>query len=432
MFSLGEIVVGTVLSLEPTGALVDIGTPTPAHLPLREMSMAPVDTPSKVLQLNEIREFRIVASDEEQGQSRFIVSLRSLEEEIAWERLRQMQAEDVTTHSVVFATTEDGVLVKIEGLQGFVPSSHISTRKPKENLVGQELILTLLEVDEDRNCLVFSHRRALIGRKMSPIAVGDLKLGSVRGIKPYGVFIDIGGISGLLEISAISHELIENPHSVFKVDDEVKVLISKIDSERGRILLSTKLLEAEPGDMLKNPQLVYKKAGKMAAKHLGKLGRESGKDYWGDADAIKNLTEAGLEYIDENGDTQFLYFKVCAKNSLELLNLYTSTSQFIGTRNILGTSWGTAPYYIEFFTKPLTRIVFRNTEDFGKWRWRIKQTGWLIHDGISVKSPGNPTITELLPPLRFAEQEVNAIASLYNTQPLIGAAATESTVFSQA
>lgn len=382
MFSLSEIVVGTVLSVDPTGTLIDIGTQTPAFLPLREMSLASVDTPSEVLELNETREFRIVASGEEQGQSRFIISLRSLEEEIAWERLHQMQAEDVTLRSIVSAATDNGVLVQIEGLQGFVPDSHISTRKPKEDLVGQELQLKLLEVNEDCNRLLLSHRRALIEPKMVRLEVGDLKIGSVRGIKPYGVFIDIGGISGLLENAEISHELIENPHSVFNVNDEVKVLIVKIDAERGRILLSTKHLEPEPGDMLKNPQLVYKKAGKMAAKYLGKLGRESGKDYWGDADAIKNLTEAGLEYIDENGDTQFIDFKSCAKNSLDLLNLHTSTSQFIGKRNILGTFWGTTPCYMEFFTLPLTRIVFKNTEIFGKWRWQIKQTGWLIHDQI--------------------------------------------------
>lgn len=380
MFSLGEIVVGTVLSLEPTGALVDIGTQTPAFLSLGEMSMAPIDTPQEVLELNETREFRIVASDEEQGQSRFVLSLRSLEEEIAWERLRQMQTEDVTTRSVVFATTDKGVLVTIEGLQGFVPGSHISTRKPKEDLVGQELLLKLLEVEEDCNRLVFSHRLALIGRKMLRIAVGDLKLGIVRGIKPYGVFIDIGGISGLLEISDISHELIENPHSVFNVNDVVKALIVNLDAERGRISLSTKYLEPEPGDMLKKPQLVYEKAEKMAAKYLGKLGKESEKDYWGNADAIKNVTESGLEYIDDNGDIQFIDFKICAQNSLYLLNLQASTSQVVAKRHILGASWGTTPYYMEFFTQSLTTFVFYNAENFGNLRLKIKQAGWLILD----------------------------------------------------
>ncbi len=94
---------------------------------------------------------------------------------------------------------------------------------------------------------------------------------TVRGIKPYGAFIDIGGVSGLLHISEISHDHIDTPHSVFNVNDEVKVMIIDLDADRGRISLSTKQLEPEPGAMVKNPQLVYEKAEEMAAKFREKL-----------------------------------------------------------------------------------------------------------------------------------------------------------------
>ncbi|MCP5990092.1 S1 RNA-binding domain-containing protein, partial [Klebsiella pneumoniae] len=110
-------------------------------------------------------------------------------------------------------------------------------------LVGEELPLKFLEVDEDRNRLVLSHRRALVERKMNRLEVGEVVVGAVRGIKPYGAFIDIGGVSGLLHISEISHDHIETPHSVFNVNDEVKVMIIDLDAERGRISLSTKQLE---------------------------------------------------------------------------------------------------------------------------------------------------------------------------------------------
>jgi small subunit ribosomal protein S1 len=161
--------------------------------------------------------------------------------------------------------------VRIEGLRGFIPGSHISTRKPKEELVGEELPLKFLEVDEERNRLVLSHRRALVERKMNKLEIGEVVEGVVRGIKPYGAFIDIGGVSGLLHISEISHEHIETPHNVFNVNDEVKVMIIDLDSERGRISLSTKQLEAEPGDMVKDPKLVYAKAEEMAAKYREQL-----------------------------------------------------------------------------------------------------------------------------------------------------------------
>ena len=170
-----------------------------------------------------------------------------------------------------FATNRGGALVRIEGLRGFIPGSHISTRKPKEELVAEELPLKFLEVDEDRNRLVLSHRRALVERKMNRLEVGEVVIGTVRGIKPYGAFIDIGGVSGLLHISEISHDHIDTPHSVFNVNDEVKVMIIDLDAERGRISLSTKQLEPEPGAMVKNRDLVYEKAEEMAAKFREKM-----------------------------------------------------------------------------------------------------------------------------------------------------------------
>jgi small subunit ribosomal protein S1 len=152
-------------------------------------------------------------------------------------------------------------------LRGFIPGSHISTRKPKEELVADFLPLKFLEVDEERNRLVLSHRRALVERKMNRLEVGEVVVGTVRGIKPYGAFIDIGGVSGLLHISEISHEHIETPHSVLNVNDQMKVMIIDLDAERGRISLSTKALEPEPGDMLTDPQKVFEKAEEMAARY---------------------------------------------------------------------------------------------------------------------------------------------------------------------
>ncbi len=264
-FSPGDVVAGTVFSIEPRGALIDIGAKTAAYIPVQEMSINRVDSPEEVLQSNETREFFILTDENEDGQ--LTLSIRRIEYMRAWERVRQLQAEDATVRSLVFATNRGGALVRIEGLRGFIPGSHISTRKPKEDLVGEELPLKFLEVDEDRNRLVLSHRRALVERKMNRLEVGEVVIGNVRGIKPYGAFIDIGGVSGLLHISEISHDHIDTPHSVFNVNDEVKVMIIDLDAERGRISLSTKQLEPEAGDMVKNPQLVYEKAEEMAAKY---------------------------------------------------------------------------------------------------------------------------------------------------------------------
>ncbi|MCL1470101.1 S1 RNA-binding domain-containing protein [Argonema antarcticum] len=268
-FNPGDIVAGTVFSIEPRGALIDIGAKTAAYIPIQEMSINRVDAPEEVLQSNETREFFILTDENEDGQ--LTLSIRRIEYMRAWERVRQLQAEDATVRSGVFATNRGGALVRIEGLRGFIPGSHISTRKPKEELVGEELPLKFLEVDEDRNRLVLSHRRALVERKMNRLEVGEVVIGSVRGIKPYGAFIDIGGVSGLLHISEISHEHIDTPHSVFNVNDEIKVMIIDLDAERGRISLSTKQLEPDPGDMIRNRDRVYDMAEEMAVKYREQL-----------------------------------------------------------------------------------------------------------------------------------------------------------------
>lgn len=293
-FSPGDIVAGTVFSMEPRGALIDIGAKTAAYIPIQEMSINRVDAPEEVLQPNETREFFILTDENEDGQ--LTLSIRRIEYMRAWERVRQLQSEDATVRSLVFATNRGGALVRIEGLRGFIPGSHISTRKPKEELVSEELPLKFLEVDEDRNRLVLSHRRALVERKMNRLEVGEVVIGTVRGIKPYGAFIDIGGVSGLLHISEISHDHIDTPHSVFNVNDEVKVMIIDLDAERGRISLSTKQLEPEPGDMIKNRDLVYDKAEEMAARYREQM---AAKQQGIDLNAVSAEAEAPVEEVVE-------------------------------------------------------------------------------------------------------------------------------------
>jgi len=264
-FKPGDLVKGTVFALEPKGAMIDIGAKTAAFMPVQEVSINRVEGLNEVLRPSESREFFIMSEENEDGQ--LALSIRRIEYQRAWERVRQLQKEDATIYSEVFATNRGGALVRVEGLRGFIPGSHISARKIKDDLEGEYLPLKFLEVDEERNRLVLSHRRALVEKKMNRLEVGEVVVGSVKGIKPYGAFIDIGGVSGLLHISEISHEHIETPHNVLNVNDQMKVMIIDLDSERGRISLSTKALEPEPGDMLTDPQKVFSKAEEMAAKY---------------------------------------------------------------------------------------------------------------------------------------------------------------------
>merc|ERR1712054_538021 len=93
-----------------------------------------------------------------------------------------------------------------------------------------------------------------------------------RGVKPYGAFIDIGGMQGLLHISQISHNHIENVEAVLPMGASIKAMV--INQDKGRIALSTKTLEPEPGDMLKDSAMVYEKAEETAVKYQERMEAE--------------------------------------------------------------------------------------------------------------------------------------------------------------
>jgi small subunit ribosomal protein S1 len=98
--------------------------------------------------------------------------------------------------------------------------------------------------------------------------------GVVRGVKPYGAFIDLNGVSGLLHISQISHDHVSDISAVLQEGTAIKCMVLQQDKEKGRISLSTKTLEPEPGDFIKDPQLVFDKAEEMCARHHARLEEE--------------------------------------------------------------------------------------------------------------------------------------------------------------
>jgi len=194
-FKPGDVVNGTVFALESKGAMIDIGAKTAAFMPLQEVSINRVEHLSDVLEPGEIREFFILSEENEDGQ--LTLSIRRIEYQRAWERVRQLQKEDATIYSEVFATNRGGALVRVEGLRGFIPGSHISTRKAKEELVADFLPLKFLEVDEERNRLVLSHRRALVERKMNRLEVGEVGGGGGEAGVGVGAVAEVVGGGGV-------------------------------------------------------------------------------------------------------------------------------------------------------------------------------------------------------------------------------------------
>merc|ERR1719504_520202 len=139
---------------------------------------------------------------------------------------------------------------------------------------GQTLPLKFLEVDQENNKLVVSNRRAVVEQQMADLSRGDIIEGMVKALKPYGAFVEVGGMSGLLHISQISYDRIDDLEKVFQPGDKVKCMIIDHDKVNGRIALSTKTLEPEPGDMLKDPKMVFDMAEEAAKDIVMGLGED--------------------------------------------------------------------------------------------------------------------------------------------------------------
>ncbi|KAH9561266.1 hypothetical protein CY35_05G012100 [Sphagnum magellanicum] len=258
----GDVVKGVVIKSDMRGALIDIGAKAPAYLPLYEACIHPLKNIEEVgLFPGSKEEYMILREDDDNG--RMIVSLRELQKDIAWERCRQLQMDNVTVRAKALTVNRGGVVVNVEGLPGFMPFSQMSKGYVVEELVGKEIPFKILEANEEQMRLILSNKKAVAENQPS-YTIGSVVEGTVQSVKPYGAFIDIGTVVGLLHISQISHDRLTSVEAVLAPGDKLKVMILSQDKEKGRISFSTKKLEPTPGDMLRNPALVYAKAEETA------------------------------------------------------------------------------------------------------------------------------------------------------------------------
>lgn len=300
-FSEGDIIPGVVQQLDPNGAMVDIGAKASALCPTVEVSIAQVTALEDVLSLGDEREFQIIRSENADGE--LLLSIRRIEFSRAWARVAQLAAEDVTIMGTVMSVNRGGGLVVVEGLRAFLPGSHISVqREAQEDLVGMELPLKLLQVDPEEKKLVVSHRLAAAASRMTSLETGSVVAGTVRSVKPYGAFVDIGGVSGLLHISQISHDHVKDIDSVLSPGMELKAYVMNQDKDKGRISLSTKVLENEPGDMMNDPAAVFAGAEEIAERYQARVEEERRAASSVAEDIVSSLDIASLDDLGLGGD----------------------------------------------------------------------------------------------------------------------------------
>ena len=247
-FQKGQVVRGKVFEYDSNGAYVDIGGKSSAFLPIEEAALRTVTDLSEVVPLDEERDFLIIREQDADGQ--VTLSLRQLQIQEAWEDLIELQETGKVLQVRVSGANKGGVTVDVQGMRGFIPRSHLVERDNIESLIGQSLSVNFLEVDREREKPVLSQRMATQSNAFKDLQIGQLVEGKVSSIKPFGVFVDLEGVSGLLHIKQVSQKYIDNLGKLFAPGQPLKALVVDLDEGRGRISLSTRVLENYPGDMV--------------------------------------------------------------------------------------------------------------------------------------------------------------------------------------
>lgn len=273
-FERNSIVKGVCVEYSASGCLVDIGAKASAFMPEQEAGLVIPDNKdlSTIVPLDTEMEFQIISEEDENGQ--LLVSIKRIQYKRAWEAIQKLADSDAVIEAEIIAVNRGGAICLIEGLRAFLPGSHLAGQLPTEELIGQRLPMKFLEVNLETNKLVVSNRKAVVEKQMSDLTRGDVVTGYVKALKPYGAFVEVGGMSGLLHISQISYDRIDDLEKVLQPGMQVKCMIIDHDKVNGRIALSTKTLEFEAGAMLKNPQAVFEKAEETAAAYHEKMEKE--------------------------------------------------------------------------------------------------------------------------------------------------------------
>ncbi len=255
----GQIVKGQVDSYTSDGAYIDIkGAKSPGFIPKKEISVAEIEDISQILPLKEERDFLIIREQNADGQ--ILLSIRQLEIKQVWDDLIEIQNKGQSLQARVTGVNRGGVTVEVNSLRGFIPRSHLLEKDNLESLIEQSLTVTILELDVERNKVVLSQRLASQSLGFSQLEVGQLVEGKVMGVKPFGVFVDIEGVTGLIHIKEVSQKYVESLATLFPIGEIIKAMVISLDEGRHRISLSTRVLENYPGEAVEKLSEVMESA----------------------------------------------------------------------------------------------------------------------------------------------------------------------------
>jgi small subunit ribosomal protein S1 len=266
----GQVISGRVAEHDTRGAYIDIGGKSPGFLPLDEAVLGGAASLEEALPVNTVRDFVIIREADADGA--VTLSVKSFLMKQAWNNLRQFQSKNQSFNCKILDSNTGGLVVSAQGWRGFIPRSHLNTQVSDiEQIRGTTLPVVVLELDEERSKIVLSNRLAVKSSALGQLQKGQLVSGTVSSIRPFGLFIELGGMSGLLHVKEISQKYIGNVESVFAIGEQIKAVVIDVDESRQRIALSTKILELHSGEILEHPTEVFAEAEQRLEKNISKL-----------------------------------------------------------------------------------------------------------------------------------------------------------------
>ena len=251
-FSVGQILNGTVLRIEGSEVLVDVGYKSEGLVPLKEWTEESEEEP----QTGE--EIEVLLDDLEDHSGLVRLSKRKAARIRGWERIIGNHAEgDVVTGNVI-RKIKGGLLLDI-GVNVFLPASQVDIRRPGDigDFIGRGIQAKILKIDETRRNIVVSRRKLIEEQRnemkkqlLADLDQGQRRRGVVKNIADFGAFVDLGGIDGLLHITDMSWDRVEHPSQIVSIDEEIEVVVLNVDREKEKIALGLKQKSASPWEQV--------------------------------------------------------------------------------------------------------------------------------------------------------------------------------------
>ena len=251
----GEKVTGIVTAVGPTEVQVDLGCKQAGYISVDELSADPNVKPEDVVKVGDEIETYIIRVNDVEGYA--MLSKKRLDAVKVWEDIEEARENKTTLEGKVTEENKGGIVVNVKGVRVFVPASQSGMPRGAElsEMIGQTVSLRITEVNRARRRVVgsiravqFEARQAAQAAVWESIEVGKHYTGTVKSMTSYGVFVDIGGVDGMVHISELSWSRIKNPAEVVSVGDTLDVYVISFDPEKHKISLGVKDRSMNPWD----------------------------------------------------------------------------------------------------------------------------------------------------------------------------------------